>query len=229
MMTKSKNKISAALFDLDGTLTDSLPLIRQTYFQVFSELHIPWGNDDVMRWIGRPLKDIAEHFAGSGAEDFFVERYQHYYHQHHDRYMALFPGTMEMLKQLKASGLKSGVVTSKGRPGTVRTVEFTGIGQYLDAIVTAHDVEKHKPLPDPVFKALDMMGVDASEAIFIGDSHFDLEAGKAAGIRVLGVSWGLCSTGELMRYNPLGVLDSWEDLGRYINLGIGNQELGIGG
>jgi pyrophosphatase PpaX len=226
-MSQRIDKISAALFDLDGTLTDSLPLIRQTYFQVFTELQIPWGNDDVMRWIGRPLKDIAEHFAGPGAADFFVERYQCYYHRDHDRYMALFPGTMEMLKQLKLYGIKAGVVTSKGRPGTVRTVEFTGIGQYLDAVVTAHDVERHKPLPDPVFKALGMMGVGASEAIFIGDSHFDLEAGKAAGVRVLGVSWGLCSAGELMRYSPLGVIESWDDLWRYVNPGIGNQKPGV--
>ncbi|MHB8919121.1 MAG: HAD family hydrolase [Desulfocucumaceae bacterium] len=211
-------KTSTVLFDLDGTLTDSLPLIRHTYFSVFTELDIPWGNDDVMRWIGRPLKDIAEHFAGQERAEFFVERYQHHYHRDHDHYMGVFPGTMEMLKHLKETGIGTGVVTSKGRPGTMRTVEFTGIGEYLDAIVTAHDVERHKPLPDPVFKALDMMGARAAEAFFIGDSHFDLEAGKSAGVRVLGVSWGINSTEELMRYGPEGVLESWDDLWPYIGV-----------
>lgn len=209
-------RTSAVLFDLDGTLVDSLPLIRNTYFKVFGEMGIPWGNDDVMRWIGRPLWDIGEHFAGAERVEYFIERYQHHYHRDHDRYVSLYPGTMEMLKELKEKGIKTGVVTSKGRPGTLRTVEFTGIGPYLDVIVTAHDVEKHKPLPDPIYKALDEIGSKPEEAMYIGDSHFDLEAGNAAGVRVLAVSWGICSAGELMRYGPEGVIHVWDDLRMYI-------------
>lgn len=210
-------KISAVLFDLDGTLVDSLPLIRHIYFKVFVEMNIPWGNDDVMRWIGRPLLDIGEHFAGVERVDHFISRYQHHYQLDHDSYVSLYPGTLEMLKELRIKGIKTGIVTSKGRPGTMRTVDFTGIGPYLDVIVTAHDVEKHKPLPDPVFKALELIGAGPEEAIFIGDSHYDLEAGKAAGVRVLGVSWGICSAGELMRYGPEGVIGNWSDLLLYIS------------
>ncbi len=217
MQTDAK-KISAVLFDLDGTLSDSLPLIRNTYFKVFTEMNLPWGNDDVMRWIDRPLKDIAAHFAGEAAAEQFVERYQYHYHRDHDRYMALFPGTLEMLEYLRGRRLKTGVVTSKGRPGTVRTVVFTGLGRYLDVIVTAHDVERHKPLPDPVHKALGILKVEACEAVFIGDSHFDLEAGKAAGVRVLGVTWGICSYAELKRCRPEGILRSWDDLIKYIGI-----------
>jgi pyrophosphatase PpaX len=170
-----------------------------------------------MRWIGRPLRAIADHFAGIAAADHFIDRYQHNYHRDHDLYTALFPGTLEVLQGLKEKGAKTGVVTSKGRPGTMRTVEFTGIAGYLDVIVTAHDVEKHKPLPDPVFKAMDLLLAKAGETIFIGDSHFDLEAGKSAGVRVLGVSWGICSAEELMLHEPEGILNCWNDLGLYIN------------
>ncbi|MCL6478876.1 MAG: HAD-IA family hydrolase [Peptococcaceae bacterium] len=215
-MDKKCGRTLAVLFDLDGTLADSLSLIRHTYFKVFTEMNIPWGNDDVMRWIGRPLADIADHFAGGERAGNFIERYQHHYHRDHDLYISLFPGTAEMLKELREKGIKTGVVTSKGRPGTMRTVEFTGIAPDLDVIVTAHDVERHKPLPDPVRKALEMLGVGAAWAVYVGDSHFDLEAGKAAGVRVLGVSWGLCSAGELMRYEPDGVLGSWDELRLYI-------------
>lgn len=215
-MIRKGIKTSAVLFDLDGTLVDSLPLIRHTYFKVFEEMAIPWGNDDVMRWIGRPLKDIGEHFAGDEKVEEFIERYQHHYHRNHDRFVSLFRGTLEMLKDLKKRKIKTGVVTSKGRPGTIRTVEFTGIGPYLDVIITAHDVEKHKPLPDPVYKALSHIGIKPDEAVYIGDSHFDLEAGKAAGVRVIGVSWGICSAGELVRYDPEGILRAWGDLEAYL-------------
>ena len=83
--------------------------------------------------------------------------------------------------------------------------------------------KRHKPLPDPVFKALDMMEATAAEAFFVGDSHFDLEAGKASGLRVLGVSWGIDSTAELMRYGPEGVLESWDDL--WPNIGAKRPEV----
>ena len=211
-MTSDNYKTSAVLFDLDGTLTDSLPLIRQTYFKVFNEMSIPWGDDDVMKWIGRTLQDIAVYFAGKEAAGLFIERYQIHYHRDHDQLMKLFPGTREMLEVLKKDGVKAGIVTSKGRPGTERTVEFTGIGSYMDVIVTAHDLDRHKPLPDPIFLALKAINVKPKEAVFVGDSRFDLESGKAAGVKVVGVSWGICSAVELMNYSPLGVIDSWEEL-----------------
>jgi len=211
-----KPKTLAVLFDLDGTLSDSIPLIRHTYRKVFQELDLPWGSDDVMRWIGRPLQDIAVHFAGKDRAGLFTDRYQHHYHLEHDRYMSLFPGTLEMLKYLKDRSVKTGLVTSKGRPGTVRTVEFTGMAAYLDVIITAHDVEKHKPLPDPVFKALEMIGVEPAEALFVGDSHYDLESGKAAGVRVLAVCWGICPAAELRRYEPEGILQGWDQIKYYL-------------
>lgn len=217
-MQKLPEKTRAVLFDLDGTLADSLSLIRHIYFKVFEEMEIPWGNGDVMRWIGRPLRDIADHFAGKEKADFFIERYQHNYHRDHDFFTALFPGTTEMLKKLREEGIKTGVVTSKGRPGTVRTVDYTGIGEFLDVIITANDVDKHKPMPEPVLKAMELLEVRAEETFFVGDSHFDLQAGRSAGVRVLGVSWGICTPQELNSHDPEGILYSWDDIYKFINL-----------
>ncbi|MFZ5643555.1 MAG: HAD family hydrolase [Bacillota bacterium] len=213
---KKSDRIDAVLFDLDGTLADSLTLIRHTYFKVFDEMGIPWGNDDVMRWIGRPLKDIAIQFAGEELAEHFFERYQHHYHLDHDTYTSLFPGTLELLRELKGSRYKTGIVTSKGRPGAIKTVEFTGIAGYMDVMVTVHDVEKHKPLPDPVFKAMEMLRVHPDKTIFIGDSEYDLQSGIAAGVSVLGVSWGVSAPEELMRFNPERIIDNWDDLRFYL-------------
>lgn len=215
-MLKKFDSIEAVFFDLDGTLADSLPLIRHTYYTVFSEMNIPWGNDDVMRWIGRPLRDIAEYFAGKNLAEIFIDRYQRHYHFDHDRYTSLFPGTVEMLEKLKKRNIKTAIVTSKGRPGALRTVNYTGIANYIDAIVTANDVQKHKPLPEPVYKALELVGARAENAVFVGDSHFDLEAGKAAGAKVLGVGWGIASIEQLKQYEPEGILESWDELELYI-------------
>nr|WP_243137538.1 HAD-IA family hydrolase [Desulfofundulus thermobenzoicus] len=213
------------MFDLDGTLADSLPLIQHTYQRVFKEMGIPWGNDDVMRWIGRTIMDIARHFAGERAEE-FIQRYQHHYHRDHDLYTRLFPGTLEMLQDLQQKGLRLGIVTSKGKTGAWRTINFTGLDRYMDVVITAHDVDKHKPLPDPILKALSSLHHGPQEAVYVGDSHFDIQAGRAAGTMTLGVTWGMAGREELQRLEPDGLLDSWRELEQYLCFGGYNGEKG---
>jgi len=207
--------VEAVLFDLDGTLVDSLPLIIHTYRRVFDEMQIPWGDDDVVKMIGLPLLDIGRHFTGDAAE-LFCERYQHYYYQEHDRYIKLFPGTLEMLACLKDSGLQLGIVTSKGKPGTARATAFTGIDRYMDVVITAHDVAKHKPEPEPIWQALAAINTDATNAVYIGDTKYDILCGKNAGCLTLGVSWGLDSPEELKSLQPAGILAEWGDLPAYL-------------
>lgn len=208
-------KTRAVLFDLDGTLVDSLPLIVRTYRQVFKEMDLAWGNGAVVKMIGLPLRKIGEHFAGENSE-LFEKLYQTFYHRDHDQYTRLFPGTLSMLDQLKGRGLRLGVVTSKGKPGTERTLAFTGLRDLLEVVVTAHDVLKHKPEPEPLLKALDSLGAGAAEAIYVGDSHFDILTGRNAGTRTLGVTWGLGSREELEPLRPDGLLDHWDELPRYL-------------
>lgn len=208
-------KTQAVLFDLDGTLVDSLPLIVRTYRQVFAEMDIPWGNDDVVKMIGLPLKDIGRHFVGE-REPRFEELYQHYYHREHDLFTRLFPGTLSMLEQLKKQGVRLGIVTSKGKPGTARTVAFTGIDCYMDVVVTAHDVLKHKPDPEPLMCALEFLETQVSRAIYVGDSRFDILTGQNAGARTLGVTWGLEGREELERLRPDGLIDRWGELAAFL-------------
>lgn len=208
-------KTKAVLFDLDGTLVDSLPLIVRTYRKVFDEMNIPWGNDDVVKMIGLPLKDIGRHFAGERGQ-FFEERYQHHYHQDHDRFLKLFPGTLELLEQLRRRGVRLGIVTSKGKPGASRAVAFTGLGCFMDVIVTAHDVLKHKPDPEPLLYALKFLGAEAGRSIFVGDSKFDIQTGQNAGTCTLGVTWGLENREDLERIRPDGLIDRWEELVEYL-------------
>jgi len=208
-------KIQAVLFDLDGTLVDSLPLILRTYRQVFKDMGIPWGNDDVVKMIGLPLKEIGRRFAGEGA-DVFEDRYQYYYHRDHDLYTRLFPNTLEMLEKLKVKGLQLGIVTSKGKPGTTRTAAFTGLDRYMDVIVTAHDVDRHKPDPAPLLAALRTLHTRAGNAIYIGDSSYDILTGKNAGCFTLGVTWGVDSRQELEKLSPDGIIESWEELQAYL-------------
>ncbi len=203
--------MQALLFDLDGTLVDSLPLIRFSYAKVFDELGLPWGNDEVMKLIGLPLKDIGRHFAGDRA-DLFCETYQRYYHQVHDRMIALIPGTAEMLTDAAAANLKLGIVTSKGRPGTERTLSFFNLNHFFKVVITAEDAPRSKPNPDPILLALNRLGVRAPDACYVGDSPFDIAAGREAGTIVLGVTWGMAKPEELTQTGAQQVLTSWTEL-----------------
>ncbi len=205
----------AVLFDLDGTLVDSLPLIFRTYRQVFDEMGIPWNENSLEKMIGLPLKDIGRYFTGK-EESRFEELYQFYYHHDLDRYTRLYPGTMAILSNLEKRKIKLGIVTSKGKPGTTRTAAFTGLDRFMDVIITAHDVSRHKPDPEPLLHAVQLLGAHVSRTIYIGDSSFDILTGRNAGARTLGVTWGLASREELESLKPDGVLERWDGLMRYI-------------
>ena len=205
----------AVLFDLDGTLVDTLPLIITTYRQVFRDLKIPWGDDDVVKYIGLPLVEIGGKF-GVSDRDLFVDLYQHYYRIEHDNATKVFPGTTEILKQLKEMGIKLGLVTSKGKPVTTRTLAFTKLDQLLDTVVTAHDVTNPKPHPEAMEKALTALNVQPERAIMVGDSRFDVQAGKNSGTRTLAVAWGLESQEALTKLNPDGLLKTWNEITQYL-------------
>lgn len=205
----------AVLFDLDGTLVDSLPLIFRTYRQVFDEMGIPWNENSIEKMIGLPLKDIGKYFTGKEVSR-FEELYQYYYHRDHDHFTRLYPGTLAMLSNLEKRKIKLGIVTSKGKPGTTRTTAFTGLDRFMDVIISAHDVLKHKPDPEPLLNAVELLGVHVSRAIYIGDSRFDILTGRNAGARTLGVTWGLASREELESLQPDGMLERWDELIRYI-------------
>ncbi|GAB6274411.1 MAG: pyrophosphatase PpaX [Peptococcaceae bacterium] len=203
------------LFDLDGTLMDSLALIKQTYERVFFELNIPWGNDDVMCWVGLPLRDIARHFAKDKEEE-FLYLYQEYYFKEHDNLISLFPGTMKMLKHVHEHGIRTGIVTSKGKMGTKLALKKTKIEKYLEVVITAQDVARPKPQPDPIREALRRLESLPSEAIYIGDSYFDIIAGQKAGTKTLGVTWGITGEEEMRRMALDGVLRNWEELDSFL-------------
>lgn len=108
------------------------------------------------------------------------------------------------------------MVTSKGRPGTMRTLKVTGIADLFDVVITAYDVTEPKPAPQPVLKALQVLQVKPEAAVMVGDSYFDLLSGRAAGVRVVAVTWGMATREELSKYQPDLIIDTWEDLKKYL-------------
>ncbi|GAB6180131.1 pyrophosphatase PpaX [Desulfotomaculum defluvii] len=205
-------KIKTILFDLDGTLLDSLPLIRSTYKKVFEEMKLPWCNGEVMKCIGLPLVDIGRKFAGAERHKDFFSLYQHHYAIEHDAQTRAYPDTLEMLENLRQRGLRMGVVTSKSRHVALRSTSFLGIDKYMDVMIGVEDVSRHKPQPDPILTALQQMQVPVEDAAYIGDSPFDIMSAKAAAVTSIAVSWGMAEATELLQFEPDFMLYQWADL-----------------
>lgn len=201
----------AILFDLDGTLLDSVSIILNATKQVFTEMQLPYDEAAIRKSIGIPLVVQAVEWAGDRAEE-FRERYRPIYNSLQEEHAHLFPNTYEMLQTIRREGLLTGVVTSKGARGTRRALDKTGISGLFDTVVTADDVVLHKPHPDPILKALADLSLEPHEALYVGDSLFDAEAADAAGVDMAGVSWGVVSREELLPKCSVGVFDTWEEL-----------------
>jgi pyrophosphatase PpaX len=199
----------AILFDLDGTLLDSVPTILKSNRQVCAVLGIPYDEAWVRSLIGIPLSVQAGMIA-NGRETEFTDTYRKVYRRHQEPGIHLFPRTIEMLDALRSRGCLTGLVTSKAASGTQRCIESTGMGGKFDAVITADDVENPKPHPEPLIRALKSLGVSAEESLYVGDSFFDAQSAEKAGIGMIGVSWGARTREELLPLCQGRVFDTWE-------------------
>ena len=197
--------LSAALFDFDGTLVDTTEMIFQSMRHATSSV---LGRDDLSREellanVGQPLPRQMELFDAEKA-DLLLEAYRTHHEEHHDALIAEFPGVDEALNRLRTAGVRIIVVTSKRRRSVEMALEkFPGLGLVVDLFVTLEDTTEHKPHPEPLLKGLELAGdVPRDNAVYVGDSPFDVQAAKAAGLRSVAVSWGAFSEDTLREAEP---------------------------
>ena len=184
--------LTTFLFDLDGTLIDSIELILESYRHTLKAHRGIEPPDDVwMAGLGTPLWVQFRDWTDDPAEiSAMVETYRTYNLAHHDAMVRPYEGVAAQVRSLKQAGKRLGLVTSKLRNGALRGLRVAAIEDQFDAVVGSDDVQHPKPHPEPVLKALALLGAPAAEAVFIGDSRHDLESGHAAGVRTAAVLWG---------------------------------------
>lgn len=192
------------LFDLDGTLVDSIPLIVESFTHVILRHRgVPPRRADIVAGIGRPLIDQMAVFAEDDVECAeMVATYSAYFRTKSPDVLRAFDGCLAALKALHEAGTAMAIVTSKSMAGTVRSLEICGLDGLFDALVSADDVTNGKPHPEPVHLALSMLGAAAASAIFVGDSTHDIRAGQAAGVRTAAVRWTAFDVDELTELGP---------------------------
>jgi len=201
--------LRTVLFDLDGTLIDSAELILDSYRHTM-RVHLGrvLPDSEWLRTMGQPLEAQFLDFARDAdeARDMLATYVQHNAAMH-DRLLRPFPGIREYVEGLRVRGFRLGIVTSKRRRSALRGLATCGFDiAWFDAVVTASDVRRFKPDPEPVRRALE--GLDEEEpgrSLFVGDSVHDLRAGRAAGTRTAAALWGPYTRDELSPAAP----DHW--------------------
>ena len=209
----------AVLFDLDGTLSDSIGLILESYRHTMkTHLGKELPDELWLNGVGTPLDNQLAEFAKDSKEIAAMRKtYSDYYIDRHDAEIGMFPGAIEAVEDLKKLGIKIGIVTSKSRVGVERTLRLHKLLEFFDVVVSADDTKKGKPSPEPVLFALSKLGVQPDRACFVGDSTHDLEAGNAAGVDSIAVEWGPYPRKALEQCNPKKWLRLPEDI-----LGLGS-------
>lgn len=181
----------ALLFDLDGTLIDSIGLLLDCMRDAFADRARRPTEGEWVAGIGTPLREqLAPWCHGPDDVERLVARYRDYQDRHLEATTAAYPGVPETIAWARAAGHALGVVTSKGRGMTARSLAHLGLADTFDTVITVEDTARHKPHPDPVELALARLAIPRTEALFVGDSPHDMHAGRAARVTTAAAQWG---------------------------------------
>ncbi|MBI3103741.1 HAD-IA family hydrolase [Candidatus Daviesbacteria bacterium] len=186
----TNREFDAALFDIDGTVLDTTSYILQAYqhtFRLHLDREITW--EEVVPVMGLPLIECYRHLANLQEVDHLIVSHNEFQYQNLSLAVA-YPNTLNTLIVLAGKGVGLGAITSRYGDQVTETLRMTGIGDHFQVIVTPLDVVKPKPDAESVVKALEYLKVSPERAVMIGDSPFDILAGKSAGTKTIGALYG---------------------------------------
>lgn len=206
---------AAVLFDLDGTLIDSIDLIVKSAQYAFAKCGITCPSTvDWLAGVGRPLPTMFRPFAPGGETEVaaLLAAYREFQLANHDALVHAYAGIPEMLGALTKRGHPMAIVTSKTNAFAARGLAHTGIDGFFGTIVGMDSCQRHKPDPEPVLIALERLGYAPAEAWFVGDSVHDMESGNAAGVATVGALWGPFGADDLAPSRPKHLAHRVEDV-----------------
>ena len=202
------------VFDWDGTLVDSEARIVAAARAAFADLGVAAPDDAAIREIiGLSLEEAVKALCpGTDAALYgrFVDRYRVHFVNHAEP-SALFPGVQSTLRTLRERDYLLAVATGKSRAGLDRELQVTGLGPMFDASRCA-DETCSKPHPQMLHEIMEELGAPASQTIMIGDTEYDLQMARNAGVDALAVGYGVHDQGRLIQCGPIALLHAFGDL-----------------
>ncbi|WP_179229165.1 HAD family hydrolase [Parenemella sanctibonifatiensis] len=205
------------LFDFDGTLANTVPLILASYRHTFDTVGLPPADEATIRsWIGRTLPDMFTELAGPDRVAELTEIYSTWQHDNAEQHLLPYAGMHQLVSDLIEAGAKVGIATSRRRGSAQRLKDLVGLDERLPLLVGLEDSTQHKPAAEPLLLAAERLGSEPGDCVYVGDALVDLRAAQAAGMVGVGVTWGAGVPGELRAESAHAVVDEIGDLRRVL-------------
>ena len=183
-------RFPVVLFDLDGTVIDSGAIILASMRHAAQEVlgaEVP--DEELMAAVGGPGLEAQMRALAPDRVDELVRVYRAHNEPLHDE-LVCCAGMDDLLVRLKGEGRRLGIVTAKRRQTVELAFARVPLGHLFETVIGGDETERHKPDPEPLLFALQRLGADAGEAVYVGDAPFDVKAAKAAGLFAVAVDWG---------------------------------------
>ena len=202
---KDITAIKGILFDFDGTVGDTWDLIMCSMrYATRAVLGREIPDEVLSAGIGTPLDDQMVVLAGGDVAlgKHMAAVYRDHNHAVHDAMIKPFPGVVDTLQQLQARGYAMGVVTSKLHKLAWHGCEVVGAAPYFDLLIAPDDFPLHKPDPGPVLEGCRRLGLAPQECAYVGDSPYDMQAGRGAGCFTVAATYGMFSREKVLAEGP---------------------------
>lgn len=204
-------QLRAILFDVDGTLLDTTEFIYQG-FEHALRMHGYPARDraDFARVMGRTLSAGYLELA-PGCDDAVLCQTHRAFQTQNLHLARPYPDAVVVLRTLRDAGLRLAAITTRSRHTSTDTLILAGLAEYLDVVLSFEDVTNIKPHPEPLLLALDRLDVPPDAALMVGDTDADILAGRAAGVRTVGVTYGFHGP-EVAGHAPDALIDALAEL-----------------
>lgn len=210
------------LIDLDGTLVDSVPDLAYSVDQTMLELGLPLRGEAAVRtWVGNGVKTLVERALTNDlhtpADPIELEKtlavFMRIYAENTSQRSRVYPGVLAGLDFLQScKQLKIVCVTNKAEQFTHKLLRDLDLFERFALIVSGDTLPEKKPHPLPLLYAAEQLGVAAADSLMLGDSKSDVKAARAAGFKVIAVSYGYNHGEDIRDYQPDAVIDSFQEL-----------------
>lgn len=203
--------IEAVLFDLDGTVADTNELVFESFKQLFLKMGLEVDDDVIYSFFGEPLLNSLKKFSDE-PED-LVDYFRDFNEKVHDEMIKPFDGVVKALEGLKERRIKLGIVTSKRAYMANKSLEILDLAKYFSVVVTPESTRKHKPYPEPLLKACELLGgINPENTIMVGDATYDILCGNKAGAKTVAVKYSMIGQDVLKSAGPDYMVDNLEEL-----------------
>ncbi len=206
----------AVIFDLDGTLLYTDELIRESFIRVFAKMMPDYtlSEEEILSFLGPSLRKTFSKYLPENKVDEAIQCYQEYNLTHHEDFVYPYPTVMDTLQYLKREGYPLAIVTTKMKESADVGIQLFHLDDYIDVVIGRDRVKHEKPDPEGILKAMELLKVN--KAYYIGDNTTDIEAGKRAGVKTIGVKWSPKGYDAMAKLNPDLLIDQMKEIIPYI-------------